>query len=71
MTRGRRILLRVLQLTAAREIARRCRVHESSVTRWLSGETTPGAEHRRMLWHMYRIPVDAWAAESAPAYKLH
>lgn len=58
--RARRLLLAVVQHTRQREVAARCRVHKSQVTRWLTGDQTPGPFARAVLASCYRIPVDAW-----------
>lgn len=58
--RARRLLLAVLQVTTAREVALRVRVHESNVSRWLSGESRPSLLSRIRLQSNYRIPIAAW-----------
>lgn len=66
MTRGRRLLLAVLQLTSEHEVAARCRVNQSCVSRWLTGENTPSESPRAQLAACYRIPVDAWDKRAVP-----
>ena len=46
---GRTSLRRVLSRLSGAEVAARCRVYRSSVSRWASGETLPSAEHQRIL----------------------
>lgn len=59
-SRGRRHLVHVLQFTTAREVARRCRVHPSQVTRWASGETRPSAAAREALDRVYGVASGSW-----------
>lgn len=58
--RARRLLLAVVQRTTAREVALRCHVHESNVSRWMSGESHPSLVSRVRLQAIYRIPLAAW-----------
>jgi len=53
---GRRYLVNAVGRTTAREIARRLRVHASTVSRWLSGETRPSEAHQTQLLRTYGIP---------------
>jgi transcriptional regulator with XRE-family HTH domain len=58
--RARRLLLAVVQRTHQCEVAARCGVHKSQVTRWLIGESLPSPTARMILARCYRIPSDAW-----------
>lgn len=60
MSRGRRLLLALLQLTSARNVAARCRVSEPSVSEWASGRYVPSAPARERLERNYGIRIDAW-----------
>lgn len=60
MTRGRRLLLALLQITTAREVAARCRVTPSCVSKWVSGEKTPGPRARVKIADLYGIAPEAW-----------
>lgn len=60
MTRGRRLLLALLQITTAREVAARCRVSPTSLSFWSSGYNTPGPTNRAKLRDLYGIPPDSW-----------
>lgn len=60
MTRGRRLLLAVLQRTTAAEIAARCGVAPSNVSRWVGGLSTPADVPRARLAGIYGIPCGAW-----------
>lgn len=60
MTEGRQMLIRVLQITRGREVAARCRVSPSQVSKWLGGFTRPSTAARRALEDNYRIPSDSW-----------
>jgi len=59
-TKARRRLLQVLQVTTAREVALRCGVHPSRVTRWASGESLPGEKPVGVLETVYGIPGRLW-----------
>lgn len=63
VSRGRRLLIALLQRTTARDVAARCRVYPQRVADWLSGYRVPNSEARRMLEMNYRIPVCAWDEE--------
>lgn len=65
------MLLAVLCVTSAREVAARCRVHESVVSRWASGQIRPGPAAREMLerWSGYRIPAAAWEPAARPGQR--
>lgn len=60
MISGRRSLLAVLQCTTAREVAARCGVVSSCVTRWVSGAATPSDVPRALLESIYGISQGAW-----------
>lgn len=49
MSPGRRELLRALQITTEIEVALRCHVTQSAVSRWATGRTKPSIRHRRAL----------------------
>ena len=59
-SRGHRLLIAVLQLTTAREVAARCGVSPSAVSFWLSNRKSPGPHARGVLETLYRIPRGAW-----------
>lgn len=65
MTEGRAALLAILARADVRrhEIARRCRVSPSRVSKWASGLTKPSARARAVLEETYRIPRHAWDTE--------
>lgn len=67
MTRGRRLLLAVLQRTAAVEVAARVGVSKQAVSWWASGIKNPSAAARLKLLHLYRIPPPAWGASPGRA----
>lgn len=58
---GRLLLVAVAQVTEAREIAARCNVVKSCVSKWLSGEAEPSERPRRVLEQIYGIEADAWS----------
>lgn len=60
LTRGRRLLVAVLQITTETDIAARCGVYQQRVSDWASGMYTPSPSARRMLERNYRIPYSAW-----------
>lgn len=60
MTRGRRLLLALLQTTCAREVAARCRVSPSLVSFWSSGTNRPSEKNRTKLAELYGIPPESW-----------
>lgn len=61
MTRGRLLLLAVLQRTTGVAVSHRVRVSKVTVSLWASGERSPDAAHRTELERNYGIPTDAWA----------
>jgi transcriptional regulator with XRE-family HTH domain len=60
MTRGRRALLRILERTRAYHVAARCRISEATVSRWRSGEKSPGPKARLALRDNYGIDPKEW-----------
>lgn len=66
MTRGRRLLLAVLQLTTAREVGARCRVHPQSVRDWANGKHRPPWGAREALQREFRIPALSWLIGVSP-----
>lgn len=60
ITRGRRLLIAVLQVTTATDIGARCGVYQQRVSDWVSGMRTPSAASRQALERNYRIPCAAW-----------
>jgi transcriptional regulator with XRE-family HTH domain len=62
IARGRRLLIAVLQMTPAVEVAARCGVHKSNVSRWLAGYQTPCDVARARLQSIYGIPASAWGS---------
>lgn len=62
MSEGRRSLLALLQRMSAREVAARCQVAPSTVSRWASGEMTPCPRARSLLSEHCGIEwtVDEW-----------
>lgn len=60
ITRGRRLLGAVLQVTTATDVAARCGVYQQRVSDWASGIYTPSPDARRMLERNYRIPYCSW-----------
>lgn len=63
LSRGRRLLIALLQRTTARDVAARCRVYPQRVTDWASGYRSPNPTARRMLELNYGLPVNAWDKE--------
>lgn len=61
-TSGRQLLLVVIARSSAREVAARCRVHESRVSQWASGVTRPSAPARCTLAIVYGILPASWVA---------
>ncbi len=53
-------LLAVLQRTAAREVAARCRVSPSRVSEWASGRSRPTVGARAVLEQSYGIAAAGW-----------
>ena len=60
MSRGRRLLLAVLQVTTTHDVAARCRVTHPAVSYWASGLCTPSRASRVYLERNYCIPCEAW-----------
>lgn len=56
MTEGRRQLLAVLRRMRRRELAARCRVDLSRVSRWASGHYRPGPVSQKMLAEHCGVP---------------
>lgn len=71
MSRGRRLLLALLQLTSAREVAARCRVQHQRIADWSSGLHTPNAEARAQLERNYGIRREAWDTAWADTVSRH
>jgi transcriptional regulator with XRE-family HTH domain len=49
-----------------REIARTCKVSQSSVSQWRSGQKKPLYENRLALFSAFGIPMDAWDRAPVP-----
>lgn len=64
VTRGRRLLLAVLQRTTQANVSARVRVPHQHVSAWASGERIPSARARALLEASYGIPRGAWDATS-------
>lgn len=60
MTAGRRELLAVLQRTAGKFVAGRCRVSPQAVSSWASGRSRPSPGARAALEVNYQIPRESW-----------
>lgn len=60
MTRGRRMLLGLLQRTTGSAISARCRVSFQLVSGWANGYYKPSAASRAALQQNYGIPCEAW-----------
>jgi transcriptional regulator with XRE-family HTH domain len=60
MSPGRRQLLAALQVLTETEIALRCGVTQSAVSRWASGETIPGPRARAALAEHVWTVVGPW-----------
>lgn len=60
MSRGRRLLLAVLQATTGRDVAARCSVAQQRVSDWVNGLSKPNPAARLLLESNYRIPCEAW-----------
>lgn len=63
MSRGRKLLLALLQRTTARDVAARCRVYPQRVADWWSGYRVPAPDARKRLESQYGIPAHAWDEE--------
>ena len=70
MTRGQRLLLAVLQRTTAAEVAARCGVAPSCVSRWLGGLSAPSDVPRARLHSIYGIPAAAWDRPAVSIYSV-
>lgn len=64
LTRGRKLLIAVLQRTTETDVAARCCVHQSNVSRWANGTQTPSTEARCALEANYKIPATSWDLQS-------
>jgi len=60
MSEGRRQLLAALQILTATEIALRCGVTHSSVSRWASGQTVPSQKAQAALAEHVWTVVGPW-----------
>lgn len=59
-TRGRVLLLAVLQRTTGVAVSCRVRVCKAAVCQWANGERLPSPTHRAELERNYGIPTGAW-----------
>jgi len=66
---GRRLLLRALVRSSQGEIARRCGVSQSCISRLATGAATDSFKLRRALEQQFGIPAMAW--DLAPENALH
>lgn len=66
MTPGRRQLLAALQILSETEIALRCGVSQSAVSRWASGLTTPSKKAREALSEHVWTVVGPWERGNGP-----
>ena len=66
ISRGRQLLLAVLRITTATDVAARCRVTHQSVSDWCSGLKSPSHRSRLLLEANYRIPYAAWDVQLVP-----
>jgi len=71
MTRGRRSLIALLQVTTAREVAARCGVDPSCVSKWSSGIKAPGPTSRAKLEANYGIRAGSWVVSLPQQPGLH
>lgn len=69
ITRGRRLLLAVLQRVEQRDLAARCGVTQQTVSAWATGVKRPSVAARLRLELGYRIPRGAWDALPDPRAK--
>lgn len=60
ISRGRRLLLAVLQVTTEMDVAARCSVYQQRVSDWAGGVCKPSAAARAALHRNYGIPASAW-----------
>lgn len=63
MSHGRRLLIALLQITNARNVAARLRVYPQRVTDWATGHRVPCEQARRALERNYGIGSASWAKE--------
>lgn len=61
VTLGQRSLIAILQRTSAREIAARCHVQPSTVSKWASGYCRPQQRTRLILHMYYNITPHTWS----------
>lgn len=57
---GRQLLIRVAQVSCAREIAARVRAAPSCVSKWMSGDARPSSRARALLERTYGIRAATW-----------
>jgi len=60
MSRGRVLLLAVLQRTTACDVAARCCVSSQVISDWASGRRQPCLQSRNALASQYGIPASTW-----------
>lgn len=60
ITRGRKLLIAVLQVTTERDVAARCGVYQQRVSDWSSGVCKPLPAARAALERNYGIPASSW-----------
>lgn len=60
VSRGRRLLLSVLQRTTATDVAARCGVYQQRVSEWSNGDRAPSHAARILLFANYGIPYNSW-----------
>jgi hypothetical protein len=60
MTRGRRLLIALLQITPGAYVAARLRVHHQRVADWASGYRNPSSAARLQLQANYGIAAADW-----------
>lgn len=63
MNAGQQALRLIVRTTPEREIARRCRVDQSNVSRWLNGASLPVFASRCAVEIAYGIDLHAWDRE--------
>jgi transcriptional regulator with XRE-family HTH domain len=71
MTRGRRSLIGLLQITSQREVAARCDVVPSCVSEWCAGYKRPSEAHRARLASLYGISINSWDDERSRPRTRH
>lgn len=69
MTPGRRQLLAALQVLSATEVALRCRVSHTTVSRWASGEIIPSKRAQEMLSEHVWTVIGPWEWRPGDALK--